>query len=692
MREAILSHLSTAQYRPSRLKELARDLGVPTPGYRAFRQVVRELEEAGEVARVGRNRYVRAGADGRAVGTLRLNPRGFGFVARTGSEADVLVQARNLGGAADGDWVEVEVLTGGTRGRLPEGRVTTIRQRPAARLVVTASAPDGGAAAGHIAETFVVPGDPSTDLQVVVARHGLRVPFPHAALVEAEACEDDVETSLGDRLDLRGLEALTIDPVEARDFDDAVSIEFADSGHIHLGVHIADVAHYVGPGSAMDLEARERGTSVYLVDQVLPMLPERLSGELCTLAPGRDRLTLSVLATIDGAGRLVESRVCESVIRSRARLTYEQVQAAIDGEEGAGRAAAWRDSLIAMQALSQRLRARRHDRGALDFELPEPRVVLDEEGNPVRLGRRPTLRSHQLVEEFMLVANEAVAAFAESRSLAVLYRIHRPPDATKLSTFAAYAATMGAQVKVGGGSGPTSSTLQEVLRRFAGRPDADLVSQLLLRAMMRAEYSPEPHAHFGLASPHYLHFTSPIRRYPDLQVHRQIKSALRERADREVQPDRPGQSSGPDHPGVDLQWLGRWTTECEKRADAAERTHIRCKQLRFMRRHVGEEFDGRVTGLLRGGIFAEVGDLMVEGFCPLSSLDDYYELDEQSHCLVGRSGDRFRIGTALRLQIARVDLALLRLDLAILSRGETGGRHPQRRKRRSMRSRRRRRR
>ena len=744
MRELILEYLQRPQYRPRKLKELARDMGISTAEYRAFRQVMRELEDAGEVARVGRTQFVRAGASRRALGSLHLDPRGFGFVARTGPEPDVLIQARHLGGAADGDWVEVEILSSGGRGRLPEGRVTAIRQRPTARLVgvlvrqgrhaavrpdekrwgsrvelteppppeaaegakvavlVTALTPAGQAEAGRVTEVLGSPEDPATDLRVVVAKHGLRVEFPEAALREADGCAEVVDAAVQGRRDLRGVATLTIDPAEARDFDDAVSLDFDAAGHCCLGVHIADVGHYVGPGTALDLEARERGTSVYLVDGVLPMLPERLSGELCTLAPGQDRLTLSVLVTIDGAGRVLAAEICESAIRSRARLTYPQVQAAIDGEGDAGPAGDWVDLLTAMRALSRRLKARRLDRGALDFDLPEPRVDLDAEGRPVRLGRRPRLKSHQLIEEFMLAANEAVAAFAEERSLAVLYRTHRPPDAAKLATFAAYASTMGHRLK-NGDAAPTAARLQEILAAFAGRPDADLVSQLLLRAMMRAEYSPELEGHYGLAAPRYLHFTSPIRRYPDLQVHRQIKAALRTATalPSAVAPDRvPPPDPAPPAPGAgstgwpdaDLQWLGAWTTDCERRAAAAERDHVRSKQLRYMLQHVGDEFGGRVTGLLPGGIFAEVGELMVEGFCPLSALSDYYELDEQRHCLVGQSGDRYRIGTAVRLRIARVDLAQQRLDLLILSRGEPGGRRAGRRDRRPGRSRHRRRR
>jgi len=714
LRQQILACLEAPEYRPCKLKQLAGQLGVSAARYRQLRRTVRELEEAGLVARLGRGQYVRARAGQRAVGHLSLHARGFGFVARSGAEPDVLVQARNLAGASEGDWVEVEILARAARGQLPEGRVVAIRQRPAARLVgtvtrlgrrlgvrpdgkssaalvelveppppaagagvkvavlVTALTPAGLPAAGRVTEVLGEPADPATDRRAVVAAHQLRTEFPGPALAEAEACGDDVEAVAGARVDLRSVPILTIDPRAARDFDDAVSLEFTDSGHCRLGVHIADVDHYVRAGSALDREARERGTSVYLVDEVLPMLPERLSSHLCSLAPGLDRLTLSVQATIDGGGRVLESQLCESVIRSRARLTYEQVQAALDGEGDAGQAGEWGELLRAMHALSRRLRARRLERGALDFDLPEPRVDLGPDGLPVGLGCRPRLESHQLIEEFMLVANEAVAAFAQTRSLPVLYRVHQPPDPAKLAAFADYAADLGVPVAERGAA-PTPAQLQQALAAFAGRPDADLASQLLLRAMMRAEYSSRQRGHYGLAAPLYLHFTSPIRRYPDLQVHRAVKAALH-RAGRGTGVVATEAGQAVDGAGEDLEWLGLWTTECERRADGAERAHVRALQLRYMLSRVGDEVDGRVTGLLPGGIFAEVGDLMVEGFCPLSALDGYYELDDRRHCLVGRSGDRYRIGTAIRLRVARVDLALQRLDLVILSRGEPGGR------------------
>ncbi|MFC1526921.1 RNB domain-containing ribonuclease, partial [Candidatus Latescibacterota bacterium] len=409
MRDEILRHLEQSSYRPLRLKELAADLAVPPGRYREFRQAMRALEQAGKIVRIAGSRYARMRQLGTAVGRLRVHVRGFGMVARSGRDADILIQPRNLGGAADGCWVEVELLSAGTTTEPPEGRVTSVRQTQG----------------GRVREAAISAEDPAADLATVAGTHQLRLDFPSPVLTEVRSLSSDLGPAMKGRRDLRGLTVLTIDPAEARDFDDAVSVDVDDAGRDVLGVHVADVAHYVGTGSAVDGEARERGTSAYLLDRVIPMLPERLSSDLCTLSPGQDRLTLSVLLTVDPAGRVVDRQVCESVVRSAARLTYEEVEASLGGEaDRSGPALPHAGVIETMWGLSQRLKARRMDRGAIDFDLPEPLVGLDESGLPVSLGRQPRLRSHQLIEEFMLAANESVADLAESHHLPVLYRIH----------------------------------------------------------------------------------------------------------------------------------------------------------------------------------------------------------------------------------------------------------------------------
>jgi ribonuclease R len=699
--EDLLDHLADPAYRPAKLKEIAREFGVGGDDYRRLRDRMRDLEAEGRVTRVQKGRYVLPTALHRAWGRLRLHARGFGFVARAGAEADIFVAADALLDAGDGNWVEVEITEAGDgRQRLPRGRVVQIRQEPAReqvgtfrrrgrhglvatdeRLVSLETPPpqevrdgdlvvveiDGGDAPqghGRILRVIGDPEDPRHDFDTVTLAHGIPVSDDPAALDEVRARVDraDVERTqeLPRRRDLRELTVLTIDPDEARDFDDAVSLEALDSGLSRLGVHIADVAHYVPVGGAVDRQARDRGTSVYLLDRVVHMLPRDLAADLCTLAPHVERLAVSVFLDIDGAGRVQARSFCLSVIRSADRLTYGQVQAVLDGDgRGTGAAARHEGLLQEMAALSRALRERRRERGALDFDLPEARVEVGEDGVPTDLGRTAHLSSHRLIEEFMLAANEAVAEEAAAAALPVLYRIHDAPDPVKLELFRALAGSLGHRLPPARGVG--SRHLQQALESLADQPDTALLSQLLLRAMMRARYATdEAEGHFGLASERYLHFTSPIRRYPDLVVHRALRAHL----------------VGDDPTEEDLVWLAEWTSHTERRAEAAERDYTKLKQLRFMASRVGEEMDGVVSGVVGGGLFIELGDWLVEGFCPARLLeDDYFEFDETRHRLHGqRTGVVFTMGTPVRVRVLSVDPVMRRMDLLILEGGTTGRR------------------
>lgn len=698
----VLAYLGGERYRPSKLKDLARSLGVGSDDYAQFRRLMHDLEHRGEVTRVHRGRFVLRSALRSTWGRVRVHPKGFAFVVRAGAEADVFVPAGSLLDAADGDWVEVEITQAGDGGdELPRGRVVAVRSAPRRQLVGTyrhrgrhglvvvdealvsldaapaepardgdlvvieldADTPQlpGRALRGRVLRTLGDPEDPRHDFDTVVLAHGIpcgdgaEAEAAVAARIPGAAADRRAQLSL--RRDLRSLTVVTIDPDTARDFDDAVSLEPLDSGCQRLGVHIADVAHYVPAGGPVDRQARERGTSVYLLDRVVHMLPRGLAGDLCTLAPGEDRLALSVLLDVDGAGRIQKRAFCLSVIHSAARLTYRQVQAALEGGgHGAGPAAAHAVLLGEMADLSQRLRARRLGRGAIDFDLPEAEVEMGPGGVPTALGKAPRLRSHRLVEEFMLAANEAVAAEVAEADLDVLYRIHDPPDPEKLDRFRELAAALGHRLPPA--EALTSGDLQTALEQLANRPDTALLGQLLLRAMMRARYAVDPGAgHFGLASQCYLHFTSPIRRYPDLVVHRALRAHL----------------SGGEQPAATdadggLEWLAEWTSHCERRGEAAERDYTRLKQLRFMSGRVGEEFDGVVSGVVGAGAFVELGEWMVEGFCPVRLLaDDFYEFDEVRHRLRGRrTGVVLALGTPVRVRVLSVELPLRRMDLLLV--------------------------
>lgn len=697
-RDQILALLSDERYRPSRLKELARRLGVTGDDYRAFRQAMRELEQAGEVLRLPGQRYAPATAVQKVWGRLSIHPRGYGLVSRSGVSADLFVPAGALSGAGDGDWVEVEITEGGDgrrrrpRGRIARRRAAEVRSLPGifrrrgrhgavdtaesrvpldgppagpARegdlVVVEVETTPGSPRRGRLSRVVGDPGDPGNDLDLSTLTHGIPIEADPRAEVEAgelaASAEADRRRELERRLDLRGVTVLTVDPEGARDFDDALSLESLEDGCQRLGVHVADVAHYVPRGGAVDRQARERGASVYLLDRVIHMLPAGLATGLCSLAPGEDRLAVSVFLDIDAAGRVQESGFHLSVIRSAARLTYQEVEAALESGPRSGAAAVHRELLGEISALGERLRARRLDRGAIDFDLPEPVVDIGADGVPVRLGTALRGRGHRFVEECMLAANEAVASKALEGGLPALYRVHDPPDPEKLDRFRSLAGSLGRRLPPS--KGVDSAQLQRTLEALQGRPDSALLRQLMLRAMMRARYASLSSGHFGLACEPYLHFTSPIRRYPDLLVHRMLRDHL----------------LGADPPGEEeLEWLAEWTSHCERRAEAAERDYRRIKQLRFMARRLGEEMDGIVSGVVGAGLFIELEEWLVEGFCPLRLLEgDDYEFDEYRHRLRGRrTGAVLAMGTPVRVRVMRVEAVSRRMDLQVLDAG--GGR------------------
>jgi ribonuclease R len=410
----------------------------------------------------------------------------------------------------------------------------------------------------------------------------------------------------------------------------------------------------VPQGSALDEEARQRGTSVYLLDKVIHMLPPRLAAEICTLAPGEDRLAISIFVEVDGNGCRVDYRICESVIHSAGRLTYGQVQRVFDGDvEAAGAAAEFANELESMRQLTRQLTQIRMERGALDFAIDQPRVEVDSESKPIGLGRYPRWESHRLIEEFMLLANECVADFSLRRNLPALFRIHRPPSAAGLAELAGIVSS--ARVEIGPDDEVRPKDLQLFLKQIAEREDAALINKIVLKAMSRAEYARLNSGHFGLACSGYLHFTSPIRRYPDLWVHRVIKNAIAgAKYNNGLDPDA-------------LQELACWMSARERRAEEAERIYVKTKQMRYMEQFVGEQFSGIVSGILRGGFFVQVGDFMVDGFCFLRDLGDYFTLDEKKQRLVGRRSKRvFQLGTAVKVVIAGVDWAAREMALELL--------------------------
>ena len=622
---------------------------------------------------------------------MQCTARGFGFFVPDDGSEDWYISQESMHGAMHGDRVLARRL-GSRRGGI-EGEVTAVETRAWTQIVGTVDGgcvvpderripyvlvpvrggrrvsdgdrvvarieqyPDGRRPMlGRVTEVLGRRGEAGVDVLAVVRRFGIRDTFPKAVRDAAAALPQAVlPEALVGRLDLRGLCTVTIDGAHSKDFDDAVSLERLEGGQVRLGVHIADVCAYVRPGSAIDREARLRGTSVYFADRVIPMLPEELSNGICSLNEGEDRLTLSCLMDIDPSGRVTAYSLAESVIRSRHRLVYEDVTALIEGDPAQReRYADVAPMLLDLAALQKRLYARRHARGSIDFDIAESEIELDAEGRAV--GLAPAVRgiANRVIEECMLLANETVAAHMRTRNLPCLYRVHEPPDPDRLRELNVFLQTLGYGIRMGDQVQPRS--LQRVVEQAAGSPEESIVSRLMLRSMQRARYSERPLGHFGLALRDYCHFTSPIRRYPDLMVHRILKWSLH------------GALSGRRAASLAdaLPALASATSVAERSAMEAERAVDDLKRCEYMQQQLGETFDGVISGVTGGGLFVELTNT-AEGFVPLNTLmDDWYRAEPRRYRVVGeRTGRVYRLGDRVRVQVVRVDMDTATIDLQL---------------------------
>jgi ribonuclease R len=514
-----------------------------------------------------------------------------------------------------------------------------------------------------LVEVFGSADDPRLDDLEVASRHRLAQAFSRAAETEAGRFGAPVFDGATGRLDLRDRPTFTMDPVDARDFDDALSWRPLEGGHVEVGIHIADVAHYVQTGGALDDEAKERATSVYLAGGVVPMLPHELSSDLCSLVPGQGRFTMSVLAEMDARGGVTRYRLAEGFIESRARLSYETGQAILDGD-AAARAAVPPEvvkGLTELARIAERLRERRMRRGALDLDVPETKAIVDDAGVPTAIVRRARLATMELIEEFMLLANLLVGEEAERRNGPFLFRVHPPPSLAKLAALEAMLGALGLPRL--GGEGGIAEALGRLLATGLAPEKKRLVHTLVLRTLARASYSESDAGHFGLAARGYCHFTSPIRRYPDLFNHRQVKEWLGpETARRGIEED--------------VAALALHTSGREQAAQEAERESTRVKSLRFVQDRLGEEFAGTITGVVPAGVFVELEEIPVDGFLRVSSwIDDDFTMDESGVRLVGRRSRRkFSLGDRVTVRLVRVDLPARDLELALDTQGPAGRR------------------
>ncbi len=532
-----------------------------------------------------------------------------------------------------------------------------------------AAVPDDGPAL--LVEVLGADDRPAWDDAGVASQFRLRTVFPARAAEEAGRFDEPGAAERHGRLDLRDQLVFTIDPEDARDHDDALSVRPLGHGRYEAGIHIADVSHYVAEGSALDHEALERGTSCYLPGGAVPMLPERLSSGLCSLLPDRDRLALSVIAELDREGGLHGVRFAETVVRSRHRLHYGEVQQALDGARPREHALQW--ALAALMELARALRRRRLAAGALDLDVPEVKAWVDEHGVPWRIERRPHLESHELIEEFMLLANRCVGEEGARRRAGLLYRVHEPPAPQKLAELDVTLRALGLpRLGLPHGHAPAhhrpedwaaslepAPALQALLRASLDPPKRRLLHRLVLRSLARARYLERDLGHFGLATREYCHFTSPIRRYPDLHNHRRVREWVRAR------PPRPAARAAWDP--VELEALALRCSATEQNAADAEREAVRVKGLRFLEGRLGDRASGIITGLVPQGFFVELDDVPVEGFVRVSLyLDDLFTLDRTGVRMVGRrTRRRFSLGDALEVTIARVDVPARECDLAL---------------------------
>jgi len=693
---AIMKFLSSRGYQPLKPRRLARQLGVADEDYGTFRQAIKILADSGRVVLGAKDALMLPEMGRQVTGTFRANPRGFGFVVpeTPTSHGDLFVPEGAAGGAMTGDSVVATVHRRGRReGKaLFQGAVVEILKRGQNRFVGTLQhagrawfvVPDGTAMtrpivirdvgtagpaegtkvvaeivdygqpgelpAGVIVEKLGAGGHLEAETLAVIRAHGLSDEFPAQALQDARAAVKRFDPrDANGRQDLTGLAVITIDPPDARDFDDAISITREGNSRVTLGVHIADVSHFVRPGTALDAEARRRGTSTYFPRRVVPMLPEILSNGVCSLQEGQRRYCKSAFITYDEDANVVTTRFAETVIASAKRLTYQQAQGICDGQTG-GYERKVVELVRACLDLARRIEARRRKAGMLHLDLPEVELVFDEADRVIDAVPEDQSYSHTIIEMFMVEANEAVAALADRLRRPVLRRIHPAPDPTSVAPLTAFVRAAGYRLPRDLGR----RDLQDLLNAVKGKPESYAVNLAVLKSFQQAEYSPMQVGHFALASEHYCHFTSPIRRYPDLMVHRVFGDYCRGRLD-----------SRPPEDLSELTTLGANLTAAERRSEAAEEELREVLLLQMLQGRVGQEFDGVVTGVANFGIFVQLRRFLIEGLVRMEDLgDDWWNVDAHLGQVRGeRTGKRYRIGDVMNVQIVAVDVARRQLNL-----------------------------
>ncbi|GIP40253.1 ribonuclease R [Paenibacillus sp. J31TS4] len=729
--QQLLDLFAGPDYRPMTYQEIERYFEIDNADdFKALLKLLNDMEENASIYRTRSGRYSLPDRLNLIRGRLQAHAKGFGFLLPEDKELpDVYINANDMNGAMNGDTVLVRITVRGPAGGKLEGEVAKIVERGTSQVVgyfqdngsyafiipddkrlardifvpkesfhgavdgqkVVAkivSYPEGRSAAeGEIIEILGHKNDPGVDILSIIRKFQLPEQFSEEVMAEAEKVPDEIHPDeLKGRRDLRGKRIVTIDGEDAKDLDDAVQVERLENGNYLLGVHIADVSYYVRENSALDREAYNRGCSVYLVDRVIPMLPHRLSNGICSLNPQVDRLTMSCEMEIDPKGHVVRHDVFTSVIKTAERMTYSNVRKILQEPDEhpdlLERYAPLVDDFRLMEELAMILRRRRMERGAIDFDFQESKILVDENGKPTDIVKRERSIAEMIIEEFMLKANETVAEHFYFLKIPFLYRIHEDPDAEKLLNFVGFVANFGYTVR-GKGNRVHPKALQSLLEEIKGAKEETVISTVLLRSMKQARYDAESTGHFGLAAEYYSHFTSPIRRYPDLIIHRMIREVLEKGTLSEQRIE---------HLKERMQDIARQSSERERVAVDAERETDALKKAEFMLDKVGEEFEGIISSVTSFGMFIELPNT-VEGLIRLSDLtDDYYHYNDQQHLLLGeRTSKIYRIGDEVKVRVTRVNLDEHTIDFELVDmkprrageggfgRGRNGGRGGDRR-------------
>lgn len=697
-KETIYQFICDELYVPMKAKEIAAVLSVPKEMRKELQEVLDELLAEGRIEVSAKGKYKKS--EGKyLVGTFTAHPRGFGFVSIEGEDADIFIPEKAVNGAFHMDTVQVEVVSE-TSGKRREGKIIKILERGVVQIVCTYeksktfgfAVPDNpkfgsdifipqerskGAVSGHkvvveitdygkegkkpegkVVEILGHINDPGTDILSIVRAYNLPVEFSERILKQVENVSNEVSTAdMAGRMDLRDWQTVTIDGEDAKDLDDAITLT-REGEYYQLGVHIADVTNYVQEHSALDVEALKRGTSVYLVDRVIPMLPHKLSNGICSLNAGENRLALSCIMTIDKKGNVIDHNIAETVIKVDRRMSYTSVKKILEDQDEAE--IREYEELVPMfermEELAAILRKKRMSRGSIDFDFPETKIILDKQGRPVEIKPYERNVATKIIEDFMLIANETVAQDYFWQELPFVYRTHENPDTEKIKKLSTFINNFGYTMKIGQDE-IHPKELQKLLTKIDGTPEEALISRLTLRSMKQAKYATVSTGHFGLATPYYCHFTSPIRRYPDLQIHRIIKDNLRGRMN----------AKRIAHYEKILPEVAKHSSETERVADEAERETEKLKKVEYMSGHIGEIFTGVISGVTEYGFYVELPNT-IEGMVLVTTLtDDYFHYSADAYELVGEvTNIHYKLGQKVSVMVMETDKIMRTIDFRLV--------------------------